>query len=162
MAMPKMVGGSFGMGMVIRLIISIVLTLLWIFIIVCGVYIVKNQNNYPETIDANIKSAVCDEATNKCTLTLQYTVNNQVYDITNYKTTGVFVDGGSLTINYNSSDPSIFVIKPIPNWFGWVIITIFSIFLILTWVAFYFSYTKSDIATYTDQTQSDSNNTPAI
>ena len=127
-------------GKIWSIISAIFGTLIGIFFIIVGIYIILHKSHLKSTVGDVVKPSSCyntiENGNNykSCTTNVSYSVKGQKYEKTINTGSSELTPGtGNITIWYSPVNPGNPEYNPAPTWIGWVIILVALLVIFGAW-----------------------------
>ena len=120
-------------GIVYSVMSTIIGTIIFVIIIIIGVY-VKNMNSDKTEIAFGIVKEVnnCNARSKSCVSVVEFSVKDAIYTVNTES--GILSKGQKIKIYYNPENPNNISLNNYTNFIGWIIIIISVIIIVCMWI----------------------------
>ena len=128
-------------GRIWAIISAITGTLVGIFFIIVGIYVIQHKSHLKSTKGDVVKDSDCNTTIDngnqytQCSTTVSYNINDKEYPnkIVNTGSTKFTQGKKNITLWYSPTDPEKPEYSPAPTWLGWIIILIVLLVIFGAW-----------------------------
>ena len=112
-------------------------------LLVVGIWLIFRKDKYSEKTTAIAKNVECksgfsgNTAVTNCIMNLVYTADGKIYDVKYAASNKLYVNGESVNIRYNPSNPEEYTTMFPSRWFGYILTGFALVLIIGSWFQWY-------------------------